>query len=153
MLTIEPFDLGLSGPVCFMPWMAYLQPRNTPSELTACTRCQVSTSVLSTLPAPPEMPALLTMMSSRPSRFSTSASSACQDSSAVTSCCTKRPPLSLGPSVAAFRSATTTAAPASASNAADCRADARRAAGDDRHLSGKFPAHADVTIAGRTHLQ
>src|SRR5215216_7271985 len=85
-LTIEPLDLDLFGPVRFMPWMAYLQPRNTPSELTACTRCQVATSVLSTLPAPPEMPALLTMTSSRPSRFSTSASRACQEASAVTSC-------------------------------------------------------------------
>ena len=66
-MTIEPLDWALPGPVFFMPSMAYLQPRNTPSELIASTRRQFSTVVFSIVPEPPPTPALLTMMSSRPS--------------------------------------------------------------------------------------
>ena len=130
-LTIDPLDAGLSAPVTFMPSIAYLQPRNTPSELIASTWRHCSTVVVSMVPQPPETPALLTRMSSRPSLPSTSASSAFQASSDVTSCCTKRP----APSVPCWISAEITVAPACASSSTDGRADARRAAGDDRHLS------------------
>ena len=115
ILTIEPLEAGLSGPVFFMPAMAYLLPRNTPSELIAWTRCQFSTVVVSILPDPPETPALLTMMSRRPSRASTSSSSDFQAASEVTSWATKRP----GDALASLTSATMTVAPASASKAAD----------------------------------
>jgi hypothetical protein len=114
-LTIEPLMAGLAGPVFFMPWRAYLQPRNTPSELIASTRRQASTVVVSILPGPPPIPALLTMMSSRPSVDSTPASRDFHASSEATSCCTKRPGAS---SLPGWISATITRAPAPASSAA-----------------------------------
>ena len=59
MLTIEgALDLASSG-------MAYLQPRNTPSALTAITVRHSENGVCSTSPGVP-MPALLTRPSRRP---------------------------------------------------------------------------------------
>ena len=67
------FDLASSG-------MAYLQPRNTPSALTAMTRRHSAKLVCSTSPGVPT-PALLTRPSRRPWRRSISAMAACQSSS------------------------------------------------------------------------
>ena len=67
MLTIEgALDLASSG-------MAYLQPRNTPSALTAITLRHSENGVCSTSPGVP-MPALLTRPSRRPCVRSISAS-------------------------------------------------------------------------------
>ena len=106
---------GLSGPVFFMPSMAYLQPRNTPSELIAWTCCQFSTVVVSGLPLPPEMPALLTMMSRRPSFAARRPAATCHDCSEATSCDDE----AAGPSLARWRSARMTRAPWPASSAAE----------------------------------
>src|SRR5215813_862737 len=78
MLTIEgALDLASSG-------MAYFQPRNTPSALTAITRRHSAKVVFSTSPGVPT-PALLTRPSSRPWVCAICAIASVQSASRVTS--------------------------------------------------------------------
>src|SRR5262245_65217677 len=78
MLTIDgALDLASNG-------MAYLQPRNTPSALTAITLRHSENGVCSTSPGVP-MPALLTRPSRRPWLRAISSVAAFQSSSLVTS--------------------------------------------------------------------
>ena len=115
ILTMEPPpDSAITG-------MACLQPRNTPSLLTALILRQLAMSVSTMVPRA-IMPALLTRISRRPKRSTVAAITAFQLSSSVTS---RRMNTAASPMAAAtawpsfsLRSATTTLAPSRASNIA-----------------------------------
>ena len=119
MLPPSP-ETRISGIECFTP-------RNTPSRLTAVWRRQFS-SVISRIDPPMPMPALLTRMSSRPSRALISAMTLSQAASSVTSWCRYQalpPALTMAATtwapMSSCRSVTTAVAPSAASFSAQLR--------------------------------
>ena len=78
MMMEPPPARRMAGTACFTD-------RNTPSRLIAVCRRQ-SASDMSKIEQAMPMPALENRTSSRPNRFSVSATTACQRASSVTSC-------------------------------------------------------------------